>query len=100
GRSSCSTAECTDDSSTHHLDWCIYAGKKSLECRGALLDQHLTAVRGLDPALAQGAHPPRLARGVHPVQRALHAGDVVDIHRERIVSRESERRRIDGHVNL
>src|ERR1044071_1448102 len=92
GRRSCSTAERTDDSGTHHLDWCIDPGKEALERGRALLDEHLATVPRFDSALAEGVHPPRLARCVHQVQRALHARDVVDVYREWIVSREAERR--------
>src|SRR6266550_7396085 len=100
GRRSCSTAERTDDSGTHHLDWCIDAGEEALERGGALLYEHLATVHRFDPALAQGVDPPRLARGVHQVERALRPGNVVDVHRERIVAREAERRRIYRDVNL
>src|SRR5882724_2132915 len=100
GRSSCSTAERTDDSGTHHLDWCIDTGEEALERGGALLYEHLATVHRFDPALAQGVHPPRLAWRIDQVECALRPGDVVDVHRERIVSREAERRRIDRDVNL
>src|SRR6266487_6377765 len=86
GRRSCSTAERTDDSSTHHLDWCIGAGKEALERGCPLLHQHLPAIGGLDAPLAKGVDPPRLPRSVDEVECPLHAGDVIDVDGQRIVT--------------
>src|SRR5882672_9115463 len=100
GRKSCSTAERTDDSGTHHLDWRVDTGKKALECCRPLLDEHFPAVRRLDAAFPHGVHPARLARSVHEVERSLHPGDVIDVNGERIVTGEPQRCGIDRDVDL
>src|SRR6266576_3412592 len=100
GRSSCSTAERTDDSSTHHLDWCIAAGKEALERGCHLLYQHLPAIGVLDAPLAKGVDPPRLPRSVHEVECPLHAGDVIEVDGQRIVTGQTQCRGVDRDVDL